>query len=215
MDTTMSPPESGALEPDEQIEPVDPDAEAEEWPEEAYLEEPRTNSFGRQQQAAIMRIEKDGTVTYGAEAIEAMNGHFEASAFSGIRRDVGHGPETPEEFRRRTRRPDHLARRPESRPIMRMRPIVRPREHRGGRTPVPTCGSRRTTGSGETSSGEDGGGGEGEPSGDDFAGRLLEHNLDAQPVVDLAAQAGAVAAGPHHPRRRELRRLADLLREAS
>src|SRR5918912_715109 len=36
MDTTMSPPESGALEPDEQIEPVDPDAEAEEWPEEAY-----------------------------------------------------------------------------------------------------------------------------------------------------------------------------------
>lgn len=44
----------------------------------------------------------DGTMLYGQEAIAAMNAAWEAGGFSGLQRDVGHGPETHSEWRDRT-----------------------------------------------------------------------------------------------------------------
>jgi hypothetical protein len=67
----------------------------------------------------------DGAVYYDAEAIRQSNADFERRGFRGFRRDVGHGPETRDEWARRTSAP-----RRDGAGAVRCRRAAAPRERR-------------------------------------------------------------------------------------
>jgi hypothetical protein len=63
--------------------------------ERGYHGEPWTDKFGRVRRPWQMHEANDGTITYGAEAIRAMNKDWEAGKMQGFQRDVGRGPQSP------------------------------------------------------------------------------------------------------------------------